>query len=261
MRISRGLKAMAEDDTIEEGVLEQLVQRLTPCIERGDLDACVEEVGRLVGEIGISAAELRGLAAQMGNAGRHDFAYVLALGAVDGLDGSGKVKAYSNAGLAMQSLGNVEKAEVHYLKAIEADPKLADAYNAKKFVQKLEPCIERGELDVCVEEAIRLAGEMGIDAPVLMGLAGQMGNAGKHDFAYVLALGAVDGLDGSGKAKAHFNAGLAAQSLGNVEKAATHYQKAIEIDPEDAAAHSNYAVLLHKLGKKDAAATHYQKNH
>ena len=42
---------MAEGDTIEEGVLEQLVQKLTPCIERGELDACVEEAARLADEI------------------------------------------------------------------------------------------------------------------------------------------------------------------------------------------------------------------
>ncbi|MCZ7355950.1 MAG: hypothetical protein O8C66_02700 [Candidatus Methanoperedens sp.] len=31
----------------------------------------------------------------------------------------------------------------------------------EEFLLKLAPCIERGELEACVEEAARLAGEMG----------------------------------------------------------------------------------------------------
>ncbi|MFZ3059843.1 MAG: hypothetical protein WA102_08910 [Candidatus Methanoperedens sp.] len=34
----------------------------------------------------------------------------------------------------------------------------------EEFLQKLAPCIERGELEACVEEAARLAREMGIGA-------------------------------------------------------------------------------------------------
>jgi len=31
------------------------------------------------------------------------------------------------------------------------------------IIQKLAPCIERGELEACVEEAAQLAREMGVD--------------------------------------------------------------------------------------------------
>ncbi|MBU4220762.1 MAG: hypothetical protein KKA10_03930 [Euryarchaeota archaeon] len=31
-----------------------------------------------------------------------------------------------------------------------------------EILQKLAPCIERGEIEKCMEEAARLAGEMGI---------------------------------------------------------------------------------------------------
>ena len=284
---------MAEDDTIEEGVLEQLVQKLTPCIERGDLDACVEEAARLADELGIDAGALMGLAGKMGNAGKHEFAYVLALKAVDGLDGFKKAMAHSVAGAASQNFGNAKKAETNYLKAIEADPKLLIAHsgyaklltehgrtkeaaehhkiateinqelvathNSMKFLQRLAPCIERGELDVCVEEAVRLAEEMGIDAPALLGLAGKMGNAGKHEFAYVLVLKAVDELDGSEKAMAYSIAGAASQNLGDVYKAETNYLKAIEADPNHAMAHNNYALLLAELNRTDEAEEHYLK--
>jgi len=34
----------------------------------------------------------------------------------------------------------------------------------KKLLDELEPCIQRGDLDVCVKEAARLAGEIGCSA-------------------------------------------------------------------------------------------------
>ena len=130
---------MAEDDTIEEGVLEQFEQRLTPCIERGDLDACVEEAAQLAGEAGISAGALLALSAQMGEKEKYELAYVLALGAVDGLDNSKKAIAYSNAGAAAKHLKNLDKAELHHLKAIEINPKNAVAhYNYANLLQELD---------------------------------------------------------------------------------------------------------------------------
>jgi|GEM_PF-1825528 len=41
--------------------------------------------------------------------------------------------------------------------------KIMPDYNkTQEFLQKLAPCIERGDLDACVEEAARLAREMEI---------------------------------------------------------------------------------------------------
>ncbi len=39
---------------------------------------------------------------------------------------------------------------------------MPDTNKTEDFLQKLAPCIERGDLDACVEEAAQLAGEMGI---------------------------------------------------------------------------------------------------
>jgi hypothetical protein len=36
---------------------------------------------------------------------------------------------------------------------------MPENYKTQEFLQKLAPCIERGELDGCVEEAARLAQE------------------------------------------------------------------------------------------------------
>ncbi|MCZ7401287.1 MAG: hypothetical protein O8C61_03610 [Candidatus Methanoperedens sp.] len=38
----------------------------------------------------------------------------------------------------------------------------------QEFLQKLAPCIERGDLDACVEEAARVAREMGVGAEELL---------------------------------------------------------------------------------------------
>jgi hypothetical protein len=40
-----------------------------------------------------------------------------------------------------------------------------------EFLQKLAPCIERSDLDACVEEAARVAREMGVGAQELMELS------------------------------------------------------------------------------------------
>ena len=110
---------MVEGDTIEEGVLEQFLQKLTACIERDELDACVEEAARLAGELGIDASALLGLSLKMRNANKHEFVYVLALGAVNRLDGHEMAMAYFYAGSAAGSLGNINKARSNYMKFIK----------------------------------------------------------------------------------------------------------------------------------------------
>lgn len=40
---------------------------------------------------------------------------------------------------------------------------MPDNNKTEEFLQNLAPCIERGELEACVEEAARVAGEMGMD--------------------------------------------------------------------------------------------------
>ncbi len=104
----------------------EFVQKLAPCIERSDLDACVEEAARVAGEMGIGAEELLVLSAQAGMTGVHALVYVLALATVHGLEEEDKAVAYSNAGFAAQNLIKNVNAEKYYNKAIEANPKLED---------------------------------------------------------------------------------------------------------------------------------------
>ncbi len=108
---------------------------------------------------------------------------------------------------------------------------MPDNNKTEEFLQKLAPCIEHGELEKCVDEAARLAGEMGIGAEELIILAVQIGNGKKYNYTYVLALTAVKGLKGCDKADAYFNAGIAAQYLGKLKNSEENYKKAIEASP------------------------------
>jgi tetratricopeptide (TPR) repeat protein len=127
----------------------------------------------------------------------------------------------------------------------------------EEFFQKLAPCIERGELEACVEEAARVAREMGIGAELLE-LSEEERRNDKYGFSYVIALAATQGLEGEGKAIAYYIAGLAAQYLRKVEKAEEQYKLAIVANPNLVEAHSNYAILLKELNRKTEAEEHYK---
>jgi tetratricopeptide (TPR) repeat protein len=111
----------------------------------------------------------------------------------------------------------------------------------EEFLQKLAPCIERGDLDACVEEAARVAREMGIGAEELVNLSAQMIGSEKFEFAYVLALATEQGLEGQEKIRAYGYAGIAAQFI---EKAEEYYKKVIDLNPENSVAHFLLACLL-----------------
>jgi tetratricopeptide (TPR) repeat protein len=79
--------------------------------------------------MGVGAGELLELSTQERRNDKYGFSYILALVAAHGLEREEKAKAYSNAGLASQYAGNIQTAEEYYKKAIEADPKYAEAYS------------------------------------------------------------------------------------------------------------------------------------
>ncbi len=59
--------------------------------------------------------------------------------------------------------------------------------------------------------------------------------------------------------QAHYNLGLALQSLGAVAEAAGHYREALRIKPNYAAAHNNLGSILVAAGKPDEAINHLNK--
>ena len=127
----------------------------------------------------------------------------------------------------------------------------------EEFREKLAPCIERGELDACVDEAVRLAEEMGIGAEELLDLSSE--EEIDNRFAYVLALAAAQGLKGEYKSDAYVDAAIEASDLGLKQKEEENYKKALEINPKNPDAHYNYAILLEELGRKNEAEEHYKK--
>jgi len=98
---------------------------------------------------------------------------------------------------------------------------------AEEFMGKLAPCIDKGDLEACVEEASRLAEEMGIGGEELLDLSGKFREKERNDFAYVSALAAAGVLEEDQQARAYSNAGLAAHFLGDHVKSEDQYKKAI----------------------------------
>lgn len=136
---------------------------------------------------------------------------------------------------------------------------MSENNKTREFLRKLAPCIERGELDVCVEEAARLAREMGMEAGELLELSAAEGENGKHDFAYVIALAAAQDLKGEVKGGAYTNAGFAAHNLKKIEKAEQLYKQAIEADSKLAVAYYIYANLLREQKRNDEAEQYYKQ--
>ena len=135
---------------------------------------------------------------------------------------------------------------------------MPDADKIEKFLDKLKPCIDKGELDACVDGAVRLAEEMEIGAQKLLDLSASTGSDGLIPLAYVLALTAEKGLEGNDRAIAYSNAGAAALDMGNHGNAEQHCKKAIEMNPKYSSAHSNYAILLNKLKRNEEAEEQYK---
>jgi len=128
-----------------------------------------------------------------------------------------------------------------------------------EFLEKLAPCVEKGDLEACVDDASKLAEEMGIGGEELLDLSSKFGEEGRLDFTYVLAVAASQVLGDDKQTRAYYNAGLAAQSLKHYEKSEIYYKKAIESDSKYALAHNNYAILLANLGRRDEAEDQYKK--
>lgn len=99
---------------------------------------------------------------------------------------------------------------------------------------------------------------MEVGAGELLKLSTAAGKNGRYDFAYVIALAAVHGLEGEAKAEAYYNAGAAAQYLRKVEKAEEQYKLAIAANPNLAQAHYNYALLLSELNRKPEVEEQYK---
>jgi tetratricopeptide (TPR) repeat protein len=230
---------------------EEFLQKLAPCIERGELEACVEEAARVAEEMGIRAEELRELSAESGKSGRHDFAYVIAMAAAQGLEGTAKAKAYNNAGGAAQNLKKVKKAEDLYKKAIETNSKSAAAhYNYANLLLELD---RKNEAEDHYRKAIEADPKYAAAHSNYALLVSKLGRKIEAEDHYKKAIEANPNL-----AAAHYNYANLLFELDRKTEAEDHYRKAIEANPKYAAAHYNYAILLKKLNRKDEVEEQYK---
>jgi tetratricopeptide (TPR) repeat protein len=60
-------------------------------------------------------------------------------------------------------------------------------------------------------------------------------------------------------AEAHYNLGAVLAGRGQVDEAFSHFQKALEIEPDFLAAHNNFGIALAGRGRIDEAIGHYRK--
>jgi len=126
----------------------------------------------------------------------------------------------------------------------------------RALLEKIDSCLEGGDLEACVGEAIASAKDLGISPQRLLD-GSKIQLDGKHyKQAYVLALAAAGVLDE--KAPAYNNAGAASHHLNDLETAEKQYRLAIESDPKLAGPHSNLGNLLKDLQRMDEAEKQYR---
>ncbi len=238
----------------ENNKTEEFLQKLAPCIERCELEKCVEEAVRMAGEMGIGVRELRNLSKQMGSKGENEFAYVLALVAAQGLEGNEKAGAYNNAGLAAKYIGKLKESEELFKKAIELDPKLAEAHN--NYANLLKKELNRKiEAEKYYEKAIELDPK---NAAIYNNYANLLKELNRKTEAEKYYKKAIE-LGGTEKPWSHNNYALLLEELNRKAEAEKHYKCAIKLNPELAEAYSNYAVLLAELSRKNEAEENYKK--
>jgi len=105
---------------------KNLLEKISSCVKRSELEACVGEAIALAKEMEISPKRLLDLSGIQITAKQYPQGYVLASAAADGLDE--KAPAYLNAGVASFRLDDLKKAEDQYRLAIKSDPNYAKAY-------------------------------------------------------------------------------------------------------------------------------------
>jgi tetratricopeptide (TPR) repeat protein len=217
---------MLNNDKIQEFLL-----KLTPCIERGDLDACLEEAARLAQEMGVGAKELLNLSAEEGENKKYGFAYVIALAAAQSFEGKEKARAYSNAGFAAQHLKKVEKAEKYYKKAIDADTKLMGAHN--NYANLLRENAQYYE----AETEINIALQIEPKNPYALGTYGDI--LADEDYLeealkkYHEAIKNSDSMNNSEKAENHNNLGWVYANLEQYDRAKKKFEEAHKLDPQN----------------------------
>ncbi len=181
--------------------------------------------------MGIGAEELLDLSTEEGGNGKYGFAYVIALAAAQVLEGEEQAGAYCNAGLASQYTGNIEKAEDYYRKAIEINPKLAEAHSNYANLLRKEAMFFDAEKEV------RIALQIQPKHPYALGTYGDI--LADEDYLeeaiekYHEAIKNSVSMVYPAKAEVHNNLGWAYAHLEKYERANKEFEEAHKLDPQN----------------------------
>ncbi len=135
-------------------------------------------------------------------------------------------RVFSNYGVILQNLGNLEEAEISTRKAIQLNPNFSDAYlnlgSILKDLGKLQ------EAEVSTRKAIELNPDLAIAHSNLGNLLMDLGQLQEAEVSTRKAIELNPNL-----ANACFNLGEILRDLGKLEEARIYSKKAVELKPEE----------------------------
>lgn len=164
--------------------------------------------------------------------------------------------AYNNLANVYRQMGKVKEATKYYLKAIDGNPNLPEPYNNLGRVY-----FEQGEFKKaarCFSEALKI--NPNGEHFLLMATYNEMGNLYKrnHDLTKAIKYYQKAIEIGPKTAIVYCNLGQAFGHQGKFDLAIQYLKKAIEIDPKYADAHYNLGVLYLKIERWDLAKESFQ---
>ncbi|MGP8200625.1 MAG: tetratricopeptide repeat protein [Limisphaerales bacterium] len=161
-------------------------------------------------------------------------------------------EAHNNLGLALGLKGKVDQAIDQYQLALHINPHLALAhYNLGNVF------LQFGKLDDAISQYQQALQSEPDHAVILVNLANafqQKGNLDRASAYYRQAL-QIDPDD----PKAHNNLGEILLQKSSLNEAIVHFQKALQLDPGDARVHNNLGSALLQQGRVDEAITQYRE--
>ncbi len=227
--------------------IEEFLQKIAPCIERGELEACVEEAVRMAREMGIRMRDFGYLSLKKSLNGEHKIAYVLLLGAAKDLEENRKIYLFGWDNIP----GNDSLRLIDFLKQnfsldwiktakiekIDNDRSIRVSTETNFILITLND--ESTKVNIKTNDNVS-------DEFIVENESGRLNIYEKTEVSEIAA--------------AYSMAGFEAKSIGSLKKAEELYKKALHIDPYNENILSGYALYLHEINKKIEADKYYQKS-
>ena len=155
-------------------------------------------------------------------------------------------EAHYNLGNTLTDLGELQEAELSLRQAIELKPNYAKAHSNLGIVFRSLGKLQEAELST--RKAIELKPDFSQAHYNLGNILRDFGNLQDAEISTRKAIELNPCLT-----EAHINLGNILREIGNLHEAESSLRKAIEIKPDNAIAHSNLGSLLKELGKGEEA--------